>query len=73
MLETREEERGKGGGRNDDGEIKEGGTERGGKAGGNVEGLVEAAARLYRSFPGYAEGEAEYGACAIEVEVMQHR
>ena len=33
-------------------------------------GSVEAAARLYRSFPGYEEGERRYGAVAVEVEVV---
>ena len=33
-------------------------------------GSVEAAARLYRSFPGYEEGEGRYGAVAVEVKVV---
>jgi len=52
----------------EDRERKEGAKEDGQQE----EGLIQAAVRLYRSFPGYAEGEGEYGVCAIEVEVMRH-
>jgi len=52
----------------EDRERKEGEKEDGTKE----EGLIEAAVRLYRSFPEYAQGEIEFGVCAIEVEVMQH-